>query len=81
MSAVLVLAVVFAGSAMGTFTLTHGQKSQLRDPLYMGVVMRGNDTSAKENDESNAIFPKNYYDESFRLIHDAGMNHVRYLFY
>jgi hypothetical protein len=77
MSAVLVLAVVFAGSAMGTFTLTHGQKSQLRDPLYMGVVMRGNDTSAKEN----AIFPKNYYDESFRLIHDPGMNHVRYLFY
>ncbi len=30
---------------------------------------------------SDTIAPSNYYEESFRLIHDAGMNHVRYLFY
>jgi hypothetical protein len=50
-------------------------------PSFIGVAMRGNNTSAKEHDESNVRFPKNYYEDSFRLIHDAGMNHVRYLFY
>jgi hypothetical protein len=59
--------------------------AQLEDnnvaPAYMGVAMRGNNTSAKEHDESDALFPNNYYEDSFRLIHDAGMNHVRYLFY
>ena len=50
-------------------------------PAFIGVAMRGNHTSAKEHDESDVLFPKNYYEDSFRLIHDAGMNHVRYLFY
>jgi Cellulase (glycosyl hydrolase family 5) len=49
---------------------------------YMGVAMKGNYTSDKEMDEdSNDVFPSNYYEESFKLIHDAGMNHVRYLLY
>ncbi len=50
-------------------------------PTYMGVAMKGNYTSEKENDESNVIAPADYYEESFKLIHDAGLNHVRYLFY
>ena len=27
------------------------------------------------------IPPPNYYEDSFRILHDAGMNHVRYTFY
>jgi hypothetical protein len=50
-------------------------------PTFMGVTMRGSHTSEKETQVSDTIAPSNYYDESFRLIHDAGMNHVRYLFY
>jgi hypothetical protein len=51
------------------------------DNQLMGVAMRGNHTSEKETDESEAIVPRNYYEQSFKLIHDAGMNHVRYLLY
>jgi hypothetical protein len=47
----------------------------------MGVAMRGNHTSEKETEENEIVAPKNYYEESFKLIHDAGMNHVRYLLY
>src|ERR687894_285661 len=50
-------------------------------PAYIGVAMRGNHTSAKEHDTSDILFPRNYYEDSIRLIHDAGMNHIRYLFY
>ena len=59
--------------------------AQLQDknisPNFIGVAMRGNSTSEKEHDENDIPFPKNYYEDSFKLIHDAGMNHVRYLFY
>jgi hypothetical protein len=57
-------------------SLPSGSNSQL-----MGVAMRGNHTSEKENEENEIVAPRNYYEESFKLIHDAGMNHVRYLLY
>lgn len=50
-------------------------------PAYIGVAMRGNHTSAKEYDTSDILFPRNYYEDSIKLIHDAGMDHIRYLFY
>lgn len=50
-------------------------------PAYIGVAMRGNHTSAKEHDTSDILFPRNYYEDSIKLIHDAGMDHIRYLFY
>jgi hypothetical protein len=49
--------------------------------MLMGVAMRGNHTSEKETEENDIVAPRNYYEESFKLIHDAGMNHVRYLLY
>ena len=49
--------------------------------VLMGVAMRGNHTSEKQTEESNIVAPRDYYEQSFKLIHDAGMNHVRYLFY
>jgi Cellulase (glycosyl hydrolase family 5) len=55
--------------------------STTNDPGLMGVAMRGNYTSEKETEASEIVAPRNYYEESFKLIHDAGMNHVRYLFY
>jgi hypothetical protein len=54
--------------------------SSSNNPL-MGVAMRGNYTSEKETEEKEIVAPRNYYEESFKLIHDAGMNHVRYLLY
>ena len=48
---------------------------------FIGVAMRGDNTSVKEHEDRNTKSPRNYYEDSFRMIHDAGMNHVRYLFY
>jgi hypothetical protein len=61
-----------------TYAQQEGSESQ---PAYIGVAMRGNHTSAKEHQTSDFLVPNNYYEDSIRLIHDAGMNHIRYLFY
>jgi hypothetical protein len=50
-------------------------------PMFMGVAMRGNYTSEKETEDNEIVAPSDYYEESFKLIHDAGMNHVRYILY
>jgi hypothetical protein len=65
---------------------SHAQESVLpsssaNNPVLMGVAMRGNHTSEKQTEENEIVAPGNYYEESFKLIHDAGMNHVRYLLY
>jgi hypothetical protein len=49
---------------------------------YMGVNMKGNYTSQTQNrDPSTIIFPEDYYDQSFKIISNSGMNFVRYLFF
>jgi Cellulase (glycosyl hydrolase family 5) len=53
----------------------------ISNKVLMGVAMRGNNTSEKQTEENDIVAPSNYYEQSFKLIHDAGMNHVRYLFY
>jgi hypothetical protein len=67
-------------------TSTYAQESTLSqsgtsNQVLMGVAVRGNYTSEKQTDDSEIVAPRNYYEQSFKLIHDAGMNHVRYLFY
>ena len=50
-------------------------------PVFIGVNVRGLYTSLQHERYPDSVFPKNYYEDSFRLIHDAGMNAVRYVFY
>jgi hypothetical protein len=47
---------------------------------FIGVAMRGYYTSRAQSQHFKTL-PANYYEDSFRLITQAGMNHVRYLFY
>jgi hypothetical protein len=47
---------------------------------FIGVAMRGYYTSRAQSQNFTTL-PANYYEDSFRLITQAGMNHVRYLFY
>jgi hypothetical protein len=77
------------GSALYNWSLialSYAQESGLSantdTPTFMGVAMKGNYTSHKEiGENSDNVAPSDYYEESFELIHDAGMNHVRYLLY
>ncbi|HEY9398812.1 MAG TPA: cellulase family glycosylhydrolase [Nitrososphaeraceae archaeon] len=57
-----------------------GQSSADDSPL-VGVVMKGGDVSQKQVRENTSSAPANYYDESFKMIKDAGLNHARFLFY
>jgi hypothetical protein len=71
--------------SMSPIATSYAQQSGLSSPAevptLMGVAMRGNHTSEKETEANEIVPPPNYYEESFRLIHDAGLNHVRYLLY
>jgi hypothetical protein len=69
------------GILIPSYVQGSGSPASSDNQMLMGVAMRGNHTSEKETDESEAVVPGNYYEQSFKLIHDAGMNHVRYLLY
>jgi hypothetical protein len=58
-----------------------GLPSNTNMPTLMGIAMRGNHTSEKQTEANDIVPPSDYYEESFKLIHDAGLNHVRYLLY
>ena len=49
---------------------------------YVGVNMRGTYTSVSQPRSNISVStPANYYEDSFRIIAGAGMNHVRYTVY
>ena len=50
------------------------------EPL-IGVNMLGYYTSLPETRDFKNPFPDNYYDQSFKILKDGGMNHVRYVYY
>ena len=48
---------------------------------FTGVNMKGLYTSTIHKNLSSIPFPHNYYNDSFKLIKSAGMNHIRYVLY
>ena len=79
-SSKLVLAVViFSFLLTNSFVLSsHGQQT---DQIFYGVNMKGYHTSMPQARTIGSIMPANYFDDSFKLISEAGMNHVRFVFY
>jgi Cellulase (glycosyl hydrolase family 5) len=47
----------------------------------MGVNMRGYYTNLPQERNFKAVIPSNYYEESFRILAESGINLVRYLFF
>ena len=47
----------------------------------IGVNMLGYYTSLPQTRDFKNPFPDNYYDQSFKILKDGGMNHVRYVYY
>src|SRR5438093_13371360 len=56
------------------------QSSSLDIPL-VGVVMKGGVTDQKQVRNDTSLPPANYFEESFKLLKDAGINHARFLLY
>ena len=51
------------------------------DPPYNGVDMHGFYTRTAQARDTNYDLPDNYFEESFRILSDNGLNHVRFLIF
>jgi hypothetical protein len=58
--------------------VSHGLET---NQIFFGVNMKGYYTSMPQSRTIGSIMPPNYFDDSFKLISDSGMNHVRFVFY
>jgi hypothetical protein len=76
---IFLLAVVFiSASSLGSYASTSELTSE---PAINGVVMKGAFVSMKQDDYGLPLAPKNYIEESLKMISEAGLNHVRFVFY
>ncbi|HEY9399191.1 MAG TPA: cellulase family glycosylhydrolase [Nitrososphaeraceae archaeon] len=75
----VLLVVIFSLLLTNSFVLyAHGSAT---NQLYYGVNMKGYYTSMPQTRTIGSTMPENFFDDSFKLISEAGMNHVRYVFY
>src|ERR687897_3325122 len=51
------------------------------DPPYNGVDMHGFYTRTSQARDTSYDLPDNYFEESFRILSDNGLNHVRFLIF
>jgi cellulase (glycosyl hydrolase family 5) len=78
-SKLVLLIVIFTLLLTNSFVLySHGQET---NQIFFGVNMKGYHTSMPQTRTIGSIMPANYFDDSFKLISEAGMNHVRFVFY
>lgn len=78
-SKLVLLVVIFTLLLTNSFVLySHGQET---NQIFFGVNMKGYHTSMPQSRTIGSIMPANYFDDSFKLISEAGMNHVRFVFY
>jgi hypothetical protein len=59
--------------------LNYGQGA--KSPSLIGVNMLGYYTSLPQTRDFKNPFPDNYYDQSYKIIKEGGMNHVRFVYY
>jgi len=76
---IFLLAVVFiSASSLGSYASTSELTS---NPPINGVVMKGAFVSMKQDDNGLPSAPQDYIDDSLKMISEAGLNHVRFVFY
>jgi polyhydroxyalkanoate synthesis regulator phasin len=76
---IFLLAVVFiSASCLCSYASTSELTSK---PPINGVVMKGAIVSMKQDDYGLPSAPENYIENSLKMISEAGLNHVRFVFY
>ena len=75
----LLCAAIFTSAASLT---SYAAKDEMtsRQPIN-GVVMKGAFVSMKQHGIGLPLAPPNYIEDSLRMISEAGLNHVRFVFY
>jgi Cellulase (glycosyl hydrolase family 5) len=77
----LIISSAIFHAEFSTVNKASGETKLATDTSYIGVDMKGLYTSTFHNKRSSIHFPENYYNDSFKLITDAGLNHIRYVLY
>ncbi|MDW0135496.1 MAG: cellulase family glycosylhydrolase [Nitrososphaeraceae archaeon] len=76
-----VFGITFAFLLILNISLIPNLYAQEAKTQLIGVNMLGYYTTLPQSREFKNPFPDNYYDQSFKIIKDGGMNHVRYVYY
>ncbi|HJU79017.1 MAG TPA: cellulase family glycosylhydrolase [Nitrososphaeraceae archaeon] len=76
-----VFGIIFAFLLILNISLIPNLYAQEAKSQLIGVNMLGYYTTLPQSREFKNPFPDNYYDQSFKIIKDGGMNHVRYVYY
>jgi hypothetical protein len=71
-----VLILLMTNGAVAAF----GQVPTPDSPLA-GVALKGGYVDQKQNRNDTSLPPANYFDETFKFLKDAGLNHARFLIY
>lgn len=77
----IIISSLFSSIEPDYVNKVNGQVGHHKDVSFIGVDMKGLYTSTIHNNRSSIPFPDNYYNDSFKLITNAGMNHIRYVLY
>ena len=73
--------IVAIFSLLLTNSFIHVSRGLETNQIFFGVNMKGYYTSMPQSRTIGSVMPQNFFDDSFRLISEAGMNHVRFVFY
>ncbi len=76
---ILLLLILFSYNLNNS--LSDPFESSNNQSMFIGVNMKGKFTSLNYERFQSDIFPSDYYEKSFQLMKNLGMNHVRYVFY
>ena len=75
----VIISLIF--SEFGSVNNVNGLTESRTKVPFIGVDMKGLYTSTVHSKRSDLFFPDNYYNDSFKLIAGAGINHIRYVLY
>jgi hypothetical protein len=80
---ILSISIITISSFFCLFQLkiVYSDNNQTKFEKIIGVNMKGMYTSLNYERFPNITIPSNYYEESFKLIKNIGMNHIRYVLY
>src|ERR1041384_7790959 len=77
----LIISSFFPNTYFDLMNKVNARPGHQKNVSFIGVNMKGLYTSTIPKNLSSIRFPDNYYNDSFKLITSAGMNHIRYVLY
>src|SRR5215208_7112948 len=77
----ILFSFLFSFFCISGFTISYSDNNNQTKSEELGVNMKGMYTSLNYERFPNITITSDYYDDSFKLIKNIGMNHIRYVLY